>query len=239
MHRTSKSGITYLSLKVLKFSERESDPRNTEVISFEIIDFGKKFYPSFYLFLSFSFSISFSLFLCIICPLPQSFLLNLYLFLFFLIISSLSFFLSLFLSFFFLSFFLSLPLYFSFSLSFFVQISSFLSFSLFLYISFYLFPCFISPTNTRVYSRQKSLADTYSDRQTNDTWHTYKVSKHQCEQIGWILGNFSKPVAKISLPKSPIFLGNFCKGVKIVNFSGEIIFGNFYRHMATLYWSHC
>ena len=34
-------------------------------------------------------------------------------------------------------------------------------------------------------------------------------------------------------------LGNFCKGVKIFNFSSGIIFGNFYRHLATFYWSYC
>ena len=39
------------------------------------------------------------------------------------------------------------------------------------------------------------------------------------------LGNFSKPLATINLPKSPTFLGNFYKGVKIFNFSSEIIFG--------------
>ena len=37
-------------------------------------------------------------------------------------------------------------------------------------------------------------------------------------------GIFSKPVATIILPKSPTFLGNFCKGVKIFHFSSEIIF---------------
>ena len=41
----------------------------------------------------------------------------------------------------------------------------------------------------------------------------------------WTLGNFSKPLATINLPNSPKFLGNFCKGVKIYNFSTEIIFG--------------
>jgi len=39
------------------------------------------------------------------------------------------------------------------------------------------------------------------------------------------LGNFLKPLATIILPKSPTFLGNFCKGVKIYHFSSEIIFG--------------
>ena len=41
----------------------------------------------------------------------------------------------------------------------------------------------------------------------------------------WTLGNFSKPVATISLPKPPTFLGNFCKGVKMFHFSSELIFG--------------
>ena len=47
------------------------------------------------------------------------------------------------------------------------------------------------------------------------------------------LGNFSQPVATIILPKSPTFLGNFCKGVKIFLFSSKIIFGQLYRHLAT------
>ena len=42
--------------------------------------------------------------------------------------------------------------------------------------------------------------------------------------IYWTLGKFSKPLATINLPKSPTFLGNFCKGVKIFDFSSEIIF---------------
>ena len=36
--------------------------------------------------------------------------------------------------------------------------------------------------------------------------------------------------ATINLFKSPTFLGNFCKGVKIYHFYSEIILGNFYRH---------
>ena len=38
-------------------------------------------------------------------------------------------------------------------------------------------------------------------------------------------GQLLKLLAAINLPKSPTFLGNFCKGVKIINFSSEIIFG--------------
>ena len=41
----------------------------------------------------------------------------------------------------------------------------------------------------------------------------------------WTLGNLLKPLATINLPKSPTFLGNFCKGVKIHHISSEIIFG--------------
>ena len=43
----------------------------------------------------------------------------------------------------------------------------------------------------------------------------------QCDQIGRFIGLW----APINLPKPPTFLGNFCKGVKIFNFSSEIIFG--------------
>ena len=38
-------------------------------------------------------------------------------------------------------------------------------------------------------------------------------------------GQVLKPLATINLPKSPLFLGNFCKGVKSYHFSTEIIFG--------------
>ena len=60
-------------------------------------------------------------------------------------------------------------------------------------------------------------------------------SYHFCQQstaavwpdwaIYWTLGNFSKPLSTINLPKSPTFKGNFSKWVKIFNFSNEIIFG--------------
>ena len=53
------------------------------------------------------------------------------------------------------------------------------------------------------------------------------------------LGNHSKPVATIILPKSPTLVGNFCKGVKIIHFSSGIILGNFYRHLEIFIWSHC
>ena len=56
-------------------------------------------------------------------------------------------------------------------------------------------------------------------------------------RLGYLstLGNFLKTLARINLPKSPTFLCNFCKGVKIFKFSSEIILGKFYRHLATFY----
>ena len=52
------------------------------------------------------------------------------------------------------------------------------------------------------------------------------------------LGNFSKHVATINLPKFPSFLDNSCRGVKIFNFSCEIIFGQFLQIFGDFYWSH-
>ena len=49
------------------------------------------------------------------------------------------------------------------------------------------------------------------------------------------LGNFSKPLATISLPKSLAFLGNFCKGVKVYHFSIEIIFGQLLQTFGDFY----
>ena len=49
--------------------------------------------------------------------------------------------------------------------------------------------------------------------------------------IYWTLGKH--------LSQSPLFLGNFCKGVKIYHISSEIILGNFYKHLAIFVWSHC
>ena len=57
--------------------------------------------------------------------------------------------------------------------------------------------------------------------------------------IYWTLGLYSKPFATINLPKSPTFLGNFCKGVQIFNFSSNIIFGQLLWTFVDFYWSHC
>ena len=57
--------------------------------------------------------------------------------------------------------------------------------------------------------------------------------------IYWTLGNFSKPLATISLPKSPTFLDNFAMMSKSLIFLVKSFLVNFYRHLATFYWSHC
>ena len=64
----------------------------------------------------------------------------------------------------------------------------------------------------------------------------------ECLQAVWpdwaiycTLGNFSKPVAAIILPKLPTFLGKFCRVVKIFYFASEIIFG---QTFGDFFWSH-
>ena len=48
----------------------------------------------------------------------------------------------------------------------------------------------------------------------------------QCDQIGQFIGLWASFFwQQFILPKSPTYLGNFCKGVKIYQFSSEIIFG--------------
>ena len=59
--------------------------------------------------------------------------------------------------------------------------------------------------------------------------------------IYWTLGNFSKSLATINLPKSLAFLGNFCKGVKIFNFTSKINFGHILQtsgnHLLVTLWT--
>ena len=51
-------------------------------------------------------------------------------------------------------------------------------------------------------------------------------------------GQLLKPLAVINLPKSPKFLGNFCKGVKIYHFSSEIIFGQLFKYIWWFFSGH-
>ena len=56
--------------------------------------------------------------------------------------------------------------------------------------------------------------------------------------IYWTLDKFLKPLATINLPKSPTFLCNFCKGVKIYHFSSEIVIGQLLKSFGNFFWSH-
>ena len=63
-------------------------------------------------------------------------------------------------------------------------------------------------------------------------------SLNQCDQIGrfialWAI--FQSLWQQLILSKSPTFLGNFCKGVKIYHFSSEIIFGQLLWHLAIFF----
>ena len=67
---------------------------------------------------------------------------------------------------------------------------------------------------------------------------THVLALVQCDQIGRnfdTLGNFSKPVARIILPKLPTFQAIF-KGVTIFLFYGEMIFGQLFTGHAALVW---
>ena len=48
-------------------------------------------------------------------------------------------------------------------------------------------------------------------------------------------GQLLKPLAAINLPKSLTFLGKFCKDVKIIQFSIEIIFGQLLSKFGDFY----
>ena len=61
----------------------------------------------------------------------------------------------------------------------------------------------------------------------------FVLGQKQCDQIGQFLhlgnhSNHSKPVGTIILLKLPTLFGNYCKDVKIINFSSEIIFGQLF-----------
>ena len=69
--------------------------------------------------------------------------------------------------------------------------------------------CFVSP--------EAPLASLDLEGETHSVWPDWTIYS--------TYGNFSKPLATINLAKSPTFLSNYCKGVKIYHFSIEIIFG--------------
>ena len=65
---------------------------------------------------------------------------------------------------------------------------------------------------------------------TTTLWPFFNGPTLQCDQIGWFIwlwATFLKPLATKKFPKSPTFLGNFCRGIKIYHFFSAIILGNF------------
>ena len=66
-----------------------------------------------------------------------------------------------------------------------------------------------------------NLLINYQIWQNFANWDHVHIDSSQRDQT-W---RFFALWATINLPKSPTFLGNFCKGVKIFNFSSKIIFG--------------
>ena len=75
-------------------------------------------------------------------------------------------------------------------------------------------------------ARLKKTCHPYPSRKRMRSYQLYPVWPDWA--IYWTLGKF-KPLATINLPKSPIFLGIFCEGVKIYHFSSEIIFIDIWR----------
>ena len=55
-------------------------------------------------------------------------------------------------------------------------------------------------------------------------YYCYYLGHRQCDQIGRFFALWAATI----LPKLPTLLGNFCKGVKIIHFSSEIIFGQLF-----------
>ena len=63
----------------------------------------------------------------------------------------------------------------------------------------------------------------------------------KCDQIGQFFSlwaTFESLLKAINLPKSLIFLGNICKGVKIQHFSNKIIYGQILQTFGDYFWSH-
>ena len=52
------------------------------------------------------------------------------------------------------------------------------------------------------------------------------------------LGNYSKPVATIILPKFHTVVAIFVKVSKVFTFLVKYVLGNFYSNLASFYWSH-
>ena len=63
----------------------------------------------------------------------------------------------------------------------------------------------------------------------------------QCDQIGWFIGLWTTVQSlwqQLTCPNLPHSCAIFVKVSKSLNFQVKSFLGNFYRHLATFYWSH-
>ena len=67
------------------------------------------------------------------------------------------------------------------------------------------------------------------------------VPQHQRDQIGDLLdfGQLFKALGNNKFAQISHILRQFLKGVKIYHFMVKSLLGNFYRHLAIFFWSHC
>ena len=74
-------------------------------------------------------------------------------------------------------------------------------------------------------------------------WGTVgSVRQHQCDQIEQFIAlwaTFQSRWQQLFCPNRPHCLAIFVKVSKLFSFIVKSFLGNFYRHLATIYWSHC
>ena len=75
---------------------------------------------------------------------------------------------------------------------------------------------------TKIKKKGRELPILKNNNQNNTFKNSSLLTVWPYWAIYWTLGNFLKSLATINVTKSPIFLDNFCKGVKIYHFSSEI-----------------
>ena len=71
-------------------------------------------------------------------------------------------------------------------------------------------------------------------------WRMWTNVGSSVTRLGNLLdfGTLFKAFANNYLPKTPTFFSNFCKGAKSLIFLVKSFWGNFYRHLAIIFWSH-
>ena len=82
--------------------------------------------------------------------------------------------------------------------------------------------------------------------QFNRQDHTIRIRTHDLTKSRWVSDSVTRlgdlldfgQVFKINLPKSPSFLGIFVKVSKYIIFLVKSFLGNFYGHLAIIFWSH-